>query len=64
MKIRIQLPEESVWIISTIVQMNSSLEYISEIERIQKPYRILLNEERGRLYVIEAYTKNLTVLDI
>ena len=46
-----------------IVQLNSLLEYISEIE-IQKPVRILLNEDRRRLYVIENNNKSLTVFHI
>ena len=47
-----------------IVQLNPSLEYISETIGIQKPYRILLDEERGRLYVIELNDKSLTVFDV
>ena len=47
-----------------IVQLNSSLEYISETVGIQEPFRILLNEERGRLYVIEGGDKSLTVFDV
>ena len=41
-----------------IVQLNSLLEYISEIGGIQKPRRILLNEGRRRImyYVIEKIT--------
>ena len=47
-----------------VVQLNSSLEYISETVGIQVPQRILLNEERGRLYVKEFNTKSLTVFDV
>ena len=47
-----------------IVRLNSSLEYISEIGGIQEPVRILLNEERGRLYVIEDDDQSLTVFDV
>ena len=43
-----------------IVQLNPSLEYISEIGGIQKPRLLLLNVERGRLYVLDAYSPNLT----
>ena len=47
-----------------IVQLNSSLEYISETVGIQKPHRILLNEDRGRMYVIEGNDGSLTVFDV
>ena len=47
-----------------IVQLNPSLECISETVGIQQPWRILLNEERGRLYVIENNNKSLTVFDV
>ena len=47
-----------------IVQLNSSLEYISEIGGIHQPCRILLDEERRRLYVIELDNKSLTVFDV
>ena len=47
-----------------IVQLDSSLEYISETVGIQKPCRILLNEEGGRMYVLEANNRSLTVFDI
>ena len=47
-----------------IVQLNPSLEYIRETVGIQQPVRILLNEERGRLYVIEFDNKSLTFLDV
>ena len=47
-----------------IVQLNSSLEYIGETVGIQQPIHILLNEERGRLYVIENNNKSLTVFDV
>ena len=47
-----------------IVQLNSSLEYIDETVGIQEPHRILLNEERGRLYVKEYNNKSLTVFDV
>ena len=39
-----------------IVRLNSSLEYISEIGGIQKPWRILLNLERVRFYRGSPYT--------
>ena len=44
-----------------IVQLNPSLEYISETVGIRKPRRILLNEERRCLYVIEDNDESLTV---
>ena len=47
-----------------IVILNSSLGYIGKTVGIQKPHRILLNEERRRLYVIELNDKSLTVFDI
>ena len=47
-----------------IVRLNSSLEYISETVGIQEPETILLNEESGRLYVIEDNSQSLTVFDI
>ena len=47
-----------------IVHLNSSLEYIGEIVGIQKPVRILLDEECGRLYVNETNNKSLTVFDV
>ena len=47
-----------------VVQLNSSLEYISQTVGIQKPWRILLNEERRRLCIIEGYNKSLTVFDV
>ena len=47
-----------------IVRLNSSLEYIGETVGIKEPFRILLNEERGRLYVIEYNNQSLTVFDI
>ena len=46
------------------VQLNSSLKYIGETVGIHQPWRILLNEERGRLYVIEWADQSLTVFDV
>ena len=47
-----------------IVQLNSSLEYIGETVGIQEPETILLDEENGRLYVIEHNKQQLTVFYI
>ena len=44
-----------------IVQLNSSLEYTGEIRRVQRPHRIHLDEEHGRLYVIN--NNSLTVFE-
>ena len=47
-----------------IVRLNSSLEYISETVGIQQPVRILLDEERGRLYAIERDNECITIFNI
>ena len=49
---------------SRIVQLNKSLEYIKEFTGFKQPIRLSLNEELGRLYVIEYGDKSITILDM
>ena len=47
-----------------IVQLNKSLEYMNEFTGFKQPIRLRLNEELGRLYVIECDDKSITILDM
>ena len=47
-----------------IVQLNKSLEYMNEFTGFKPPFRLRLNEELGRLYVIELNDKSITILDM
>ena len=47
-----------------IVQLSTSLEYMNEFAGFQRPIRLLLTEELGRLYIIEMSEQSITILDI
>ena len=47
-----------------IVQLNASLEYIKEFVGFKRPWRLLLKEELGRLYVIEWNERSIKILDM
>ena len=47
-----------------IVQLNPFLEYVSETTGVDRPHRILLDEERGKLYAMEFSNSTIVVFDI
>ena len=47
-----------------IVRLNPSLEYVSETAGVDRPRRILIDEERGKLYAMEFSNSTIVVYDI